>query len=217
MEPEEAGAASPGQRPGEDVETAGGAAPPAQGTPVEGGGFMSRPVVRVAAVAVVLALSVAIYLFRDRFASLAAVGYPGIFLVSLLANATIVLPAPSIFLVFSMGSALPFYWVGLSAGVGEALGELTGYTLGVSGRAVIEKRETYERLRRWMQRRGALTVFVLSTIPNPIVDLAGIAAGSLRYPLWRFLLFCWLGKTIKSLAIAWAGSQSIKAIEPFLR
>ena len=50
-----------------------------------------------------------------------------------------------------------------------------------------------------------------------IVDLAGIAAGSLRYPLWRFLLFCWMGKTIKSILIAWAGSQSIKAIEPFLR
>ena len=164
-----------------------------------------------------IGLSVAIYLFRDRFAGLAAVGYPGIFLVSLLGNATIVLPAPSIFLVFSMGSALPFYWVGLSAGVGEALGELTGYTLGVSGRAVIEKRETYERLRGWMQRRGGLTILALCVVPNPIVDLAGIAAGSLGYPLWRFLLFCWLGKTIKSILIAWAGSQSIRAIEPFLR
>lgn len=216
MEPEEADAASTDWA-GEGGDTVGDKPPPAPSPPGEEGGLLSRPVARVVAVLVVVGLSIAIYLFRDRFAALAAVGYPGIFLVSLLANATIVLPAPSIFLVFSMGGVLPFYWVGLSAGVGEALGELTGYTLGVSGRAVIEKRETYERLRRWMQRRGALTVFVLSTIPNPIVDLAGIAAGSLRYPLWRFLLFCWLGKTIKSLAIAWAGSESIKAIEPFLR
>lgn len=199
------------------------AIPPASDPPEVGrtspdkGGLLSRRPARIAAVVAVVALSVVIYLFRDRFADLAAVGYPGIFLVSLLGNATIVLPAPSIFLVFSMGSALPFYWVGLSAGIGEALGELTGYTLGVSGRAVIEKRETYERLRRWMQRRGALTILVLSIIPNPIVDLAGIAAGSLRYPLWRFLLFCWLGKTIKSILIAWAGSQSIRVIEPFLR
>jgi len=216
VEPEEADAASTDWA-GEGGETVRDKPPPAPSPPGEESGLLSRPVARVVAVLVVVGLSIAIYLFRDRFAALAAVGYPGIFLVSLLANATIVLPAPSIFLVFSMGGALPFYWVGLSAGVGEALGELTGYTLGVSGRAVIEKRETYERLRRWMQRRGALTVFVLSTIPNPIVDLAGIAAGSLRYPLWRFLLFCWLGKTIKSLAIAWAGSESIKAIEPFLR
>lgn len=191
--------------------------PAGTGPPPEKGGLLSRTPVRVAIVLAMIALSVAIYLFRDRFAGLAAVGYPGIFLVSFLGNATIVLPAPSIFLVFSMGSALPFYWVGLSAGVGEALGELTGYTLGVSGRAVIEKRETYERLRGWMQRRGALTILVLSIIPNPIVDLAGIAAGSLGYPLWRFLLFCWLGKTIKSILIAWAGSQSIRAIEPLLR
>jgi membrane protein YqaA with SNARE-associated domain len=164
-----------------------------------------------------LGLSAAIYLFRDRFAQLAAVGYPGIFLVSLLGNATIILPAPSLFLVFAMGGALPFLLVGLSAGVGEALGELTGYAAGAGGRAVIEKRRVYERMHRWMQRRGGLTIFVLSVIPNPVFDLAGIAAGSLRYPLWRFLLFCWLGKTIKTTLVAWAGAQSFRFIEPFLR
>ena len=176
-----------------------------------------RAAVRVVLVTAMLGLSAAIYVFRNSFAQLAAVGYPGIFLVSLLGNATIILPAPSLFLVFAMGSALPFLLVGLSAGVGEALGELTGYAAGASGRAVIEKRQVYERMRRWMQRRGGLTVFVLSVIPNPLFDLAGIAAGSLRYPLWRFLLFCWLGKTIKTTLVAWAGAQSFHFIEPFLR
>src|SRR4030042_6955298 len=75
----------------------------------------------------VLGLSVAIFVLRDSFAELAAIGYPGIFLVSLLGNATIVLPAPSLALVFAMGSALPPISVGLAAGAGEALGELTGY------------------------------------------------------------------------------------------
>ena len=186
-------------------------APPQRAAP------LSRTPVRVALVLFTLGLSVVIYLFRDRVAGLAAVGYPGIFLVSLLSNATLILPVPSPLLVFSMGSALPFFLVGLSAGVGEALGELTGYTLGVGGRAVIEKRETYERLQRWMQRRGALTILVLSIIPNPVFDVAGIAAGSLRYPLWRFLLFCWMGMTIKSTVIAWLGSQSIRVVEPFMR
>jgi membrane protein YqaA with SNARE-associated domain len=182
----------------------------------KGAGPLMRTPVRVALVVATLGLSVAIYLFRGRLAGLAGMGYAGIFLVSLLSNATLILPVPSPLLVFSMGSALPFFLVGLSAGVGEALGELTGYALGVGGRAVIEKRETYERLQRWMQRRGALTILVLSIIPNPVFDLAGIAAGSLRYPLWRFLLFCWLGKTIKSTAIAWLGSQSLHFVEPFL-
>lgn len=164
----------------------------------------------------VLGLSVAIFAFRDRFADLAAIGYPGIFLVSLLGNATIVLPAPSLVLVFSMGSALPPVLVGLAAGVGEALGELTGYAAGFGGRAVIENEETYRRLVAWMERRGGVTVFVLSVIPNPLFDLAGIAAGTLRYPLWRFLLFCWLGKTIKTMGIAWAGALSFNALKPLL-
>jgi len=118
-----------------------------------------------------------------------------------------------------MGSALPPLLVGLVAGAGEALGELTGYALGFGGQAVIgiENEAAYGRLVAWMERRGGITVFVLSAIPNPFFDLAGIAAGSLRYPVWRFLLFCWLGKTIKTTLVAWAGSKSIGLVEQFLR
>ena len=171
---------------------------------------------RFAIIALVLAISIAIFAFRQQFAELAAVGYPGIFLVSLLGNATVVLPAPSLALVFAMGSALPPVLVGLAAGAGEALGELTGYALGYGGQAVIENEATYGRLVAWMERRGGITVFVLSVIPNPFFDLAGIAAGTLRYPVWRFLLFCWMGKTIKTTLVAYAGSRSITLVEQFL-
>jgi membrane protein YqaA with SNARE-associated domain len=179
--------------------------------------FWTGKLFRFLVVLLVLAISFLIYSFRDKFAELAAIGYPGIFLVSLLGNATIILPAPSLALVFAMGSALPPLLVGLAAGVGEALGELTGYAAGFGGRAVIEDQKVYDRLEDWMQRRGGITVFVLSVFPNPFFDLAGIAAGTLRYPLWRFLLVCWLGKTIKTTVVAWAGSQSITLVEQFLR
>ncbi len=178
--------------------------------------FWTGKLFRFLVVLFVLGISLAIFVFRDRFAQLAAIGYPGIFLVSLLGNATIILPAPSLALVFAMGSALPPVLVGLAAGVGEALGELTGYAAGFGGRAIIEDQKMYERLVAWMQRRGGITIFVLSLIPNPFFDLAGIAAGTLRYPLWRFLLFCWLGKTLKTILVAWAGAQSFNAIEPWL-
>jgi membrane protein YqaA with SNARE-associated domain len=189
-------------------------------TPVQAGSepgpFWTGKLFRFLVIVFILGISVAIFVFRDRFVRLAAVGYPGIFLVSLLGNATIILPAPSLALVFAMGSALPPALVGLAAGIGEALGELTGYAAGVSGRGVIEDQKMYDRLKTWMQRRGGITVLILSTVPNPFFDLAGIAAGTLRYPLWRFLLFCWLGKTIKTTLVAWAGAQSINAIKPFL-
>ncbi|MFN2168693.1 MAG: hypothetical protein ACK2U9_20865 [Anaerolineae bacterium] len=136
--------------------------------------FLGGKLFRFLIVALVIALSAAIFAFRDRFAELAALGYPGIFLVSLLGNATIVLPAPSLALVFAMGSALAWPLVGLVAGAGEALGELTGYLAGMGGRAIIEDEKTYGRLVSWMERRGGITIFVLSAIPNPFFDLAGI-------------------------------------------
>lgn len=191
-------------------------APPLMAEPPRPSSFWTSKLFRVLIIVLVLAISVAIYVFRERFADLAALGYPGILLVSFLGNATIILPAPSLALVFAMGSALPPLLVGLSAGVGSALGELTGYAAGVGGQAVIENTKAYGHLVRWMQRRGAITIFFLSVIPNPFLDLAGIAAGSLRYPLWRFFFFCLLGKIIKTVLTAWAGSQSITLVEQFL-
>jgi membrane protein YqaA with SNARE-associated domain len=191
--------------------------PPSSAVPARPSSFWTSRLFRLLILGMVLGVSIAIYGFRDRFAELAAVGYSGIFLVSLLGNATIILPAPSLALVFAMGSALPPLLVGLVAGVGEALGELTGYAAGFGGRAVIEDYDMYQRLAAWMQRRGGITVFLLSAIPNPFFDLAGISAGTLRYPLWRFLLFCWMGKTIKTTVVAWAGSQSIALVEQLLR
>ena len=178
--------------------------------------FWTGKLFRFLVIGVVIGLSAAIFAFRDQFAALAAVGYPGIFLVSLLSSATIILPAPSLALVFAMGSALPWLPVGLAAGAGEALGELTGYAAGFGGRAVIKDQKLYKRLESWMQQRGGITIFVLSIVPNPLFDLAGIAAGTIGYPLWRFLLIAWVGKTIKTSVVAWAGSQSIRLVEQLL-
>jgi membrane protein YqaA with SNARE-associated domain len=143
-------------------------------------------------------------------------GYVGIFLVSFLGNATVILPAPSLAMVFAMGGILNPLLVGLVAGPAEALGELTGYLAGYSGRAAVENRRVYGRLSGWVQRNGALTVFVLSAVPNPFFDLAGIAAGVLRYPLRRFLLFCWLGKSIKTTVFAFAGAYSLEFFRQLL-
>ena len=100
--------------------------------------------------------------------------------------------------------------VGLVAGVAEPIGELTGYMAGYGGSAAIEDRQRFEQLKGWMQRRGFLTILVLSAIPNPLFDVAGIAAGVLHFPVPKFLLACWLGKTIKAIAIAYLGSLSLR-------
>ena len=168
---------------------------------------------QLGAVVFAVAITLIIVLFRDELARFERYGYPGVFFISLLGNATVIFPAPSLAVVFGMGGVLNPLFVGLVAGVGEALGELTGYLAGYGGRAVIEDWEMYEWLERWMQRNGSATIFVLSAIPNPIFDLAGIAAGALHFPLAQFLLSCWVGKTIKTIFFAFVGAQFMDVLE----
>ncbi|NIO71530.1 MAG: hypothetical protein GTN71_21490 [Anaerolineae bacterium] len=171
---------------------------------------------RLLALLLVIAATVAGVLWRDRLGRFVAYGYPGIFLISLAANATVIFPAPSLALVFALGGVLDPILVGLAAGLGEALGELTGYLAGYSGQAVIENREIYDRLHGWMRQYGLATIFFLSVFPNPFFDLAGIAAGALRFPIGYFLLSCWLGKTLKTTVFALAGAHSFFLLGRFL-
>lgn len=164
---------------------------------------------RIMALFVVVALSVFIFSIRDQASELAIYGYPGIFLISFMAYATVLLPAPGVAVVFTMGSVFNPIGVALAAGTGAALGELSGYLAGFSGQAVVERVDIYDRLTVWMQRNGSLTVLVLAAIPNPFFDLAGVAAGSLKMPVLRFLVWCWIGEVIKMSVFAFAGAKSI--------
>jgi uncharacterized membrane protein YdjX (TVP38/TMEM64 family) len=70
---------------------------------------------------------------------------------------------------------------------------------------VVENTRLYQRLVEWLRRWGMLALFFLSLFPF-VFDLAGIAAGVLRYPLWKFLIACWLGRTVLYIAMAFAGA-----------
>ena len=136
-------------------------------------------------------------------------GYFGIFLTSLIGNASIALPIPSLFFTFVGGGTFNWVIVGLVSGIGEALGESTGYLAGFGGSAFIENQALYKRMHHWMEKHGVLMIFVLSVVPNPIIDLAGIAAGASRFGYLKFLSACWVGKSIKTLIFAFAGAYSV--------
>lgn len=173
--------------------------------------------IRILSFLLVTALSLGIYAIRDQVQSLASLGYPGIFLLSILSNATVILPAPGLLFVFAMGAVFNPLGVALAAGAGSAIGELTGYVAGFSGQGVIERVELYEKLKHWMEvneRWRNLAILVLATIPNPLFDLAGMASGALRIPVSRYLFFCWIGKTIKMLLFAYAGASSMHLLGP---
>ena len=172
---------------------------------------------RVLGILFVIAISLTIFSLSDKIEELKGLGYLGAFAIMLLGNATIILPAPGLTIVFALGSALNPVLLGLAAGTGAALGELTGYLAGFSGRAVIENRELYQRFENWMTRYGAISLFVLAVIPNPFFDLAGVVAGALKYRWWRFLILAWLGKTIQSFLVACAGAGSADWVLDWLK
>lgn len=170
-------------------------------------------ILRLLALAAVIGITVFIFSIRDRAEEIAGYGYPGIFILSLLANATLILPAPGWAVTFAMGAVFHPLGVGLAAASGATLGELTGYMAGFSGQAVMENARVYEKLLGWTRRYGGLTIIALAAIPNPLFDLAGIAAGALRMPLGLFLLFTWIGKMIKMVLLAYGGAASIDWLE----
>ena len=154
--------------------------------------------------------------YPEGIEALEGYGYLGVFLISLLLNATIVLPAGNFLVLAALGAVLPSATlVGLAGGLGAAIGELTGYMAGYSGQAIVSRQRVYSRVKGWVEKWGMLTIFLLSVAPL-IFDLAGIAAGVLRFPLWKFFLACWLGRTILYLVIAWGGALGWGVIMRFL-
>lgn len=164
-------------------------------------------------VALLIAMGVTLYVYltfgQGQLRQFQEYGYFGIFLTSLIGNASIALPIPSLFFTFVGGGTFNWVIVGLVSGIGEALGESTGYLAGYGGSAIIENQKLYKRMHYWMEKHGMLTLFTLAVIPNPLFDIAGIAAGASRYGYHKFLFSCWMGKTIKTLIFALAGAYSV--------
>jgi membrane protein DedA with SNARE-associated domain len=170
---------------------------------------------RILALFAVVGVTLYIYSIRHRVDEFAALGYPGIFLIALLANATILLPAPGVAVIYAMGAVFNPWGVGLAAGLGGAIGELSGYLAGFSGQTVVERMDVYDRVRPWVEKYGGWAILVLSAVPNPFFDIAGIAAGIAKMPLGTFLLFTGIGQLIKMTVFALAGHYSISLLSTF--
>jgi membrane protein DedA with SNARE-associated domain len=167
-------------------------------------------ILRIVALLFVIGITVYIYSIRDRVEEYAALGYPGIFLITLMANATVLLPAPGVAVVYAMGGIFNPLGVTIAAGTGGAIGELSAYLAGFSGQAVVERTDFLERVHPWVEKYGPWAILVLAAIPNPLFDTAGIVAGITKMPVGKFLLACWGGQLIKMAMFAFAGYYSVE-------
>lgn len=182
-------------------------------------------IIPILALSFVIAISVAIGVlyYQGRLGVLAQLqyleyyGYPGVFVVSLIWNSTVLVPIPSFWIYYPLAAPpSPFFppLLGLAGGAGAAVGELTGYMAGYSGRGFVQRQRGYARAERWIKRWGAIIIFAFNLVPVFPYDLIGIAAGALRFPLRKFLLLCLAGRSLAYIAVACAGAGWIPL--PFL-
>ncbi len=162
-------------------------------------------ILRWLAIIFVIGLTIILFLNRESIQYLERFGYVGIFLASLLTNASLILPVPGVLITSAMGAVFNPVLVALAAGGGATIGEISGYLAGFSGQRIIEKTKWHDKLEGWMQKYGDLTIVVLAFIPNPAFDIVGMMAGAMRIPLYRFLIFCFIGKVLKMLVFAYGG------------
>ncbi|MBX3053749.1 MAG: VTT domain-containing protein [Caldilineaceae bacterium] len=136
-------------------------------------------------------------------------GYLSVFVISLLSSATVLVPAPGLAVVFAMGAALDPVTLGIIAGIGSGLGELSGYIAGASGRGLILRNKGIHSRLHWFTTRYTYpALFVLAILPLPVFDLAGVMAGALKMRVSHFLTVVISGKIIKHVLVAMVGAGS---------
>ncbi len=167
-------------------------------------------------ISAVVFISLLIWLAAPHLARvLGAYSYFGAFFIAFLASATVFVPAgPLQFAIVGMGRTLDPLLLGLVAGIGSGLGELSGFFIG-HGSAHFLK--TKDKTLKWLlklqssllRRWAGPGVFLLSAMPNPFFDFAGIAAGLMGMKWHEFLFWCIAGRIVRFIMLAYAGAWSV--------
>lgn len=147
-----------------------------------------------------------------------AMGYGGIVLLMGIESACIPLPSEIImpfsgYLVFT--GAMNLWAVATAGAVGCVLGSLVAYAVGAwGGRPLVVKYGKYilishhdlDLADRWFQRHGDITIFVGRLLPVVRTFIA-FPAGVARMPLWRFVVYTFVGSFLWCLGLAWIGMK----------
>ena len=157
-----------------------------------------------------LALAYAMVQFKDLFVGIGTWGYAAIFLVEAGNSAVILVPTPGPAYTAAMAAVLDPLLIGVVGGLGAAVGEMVGYTLGASGKHALEGGRLYARFKKMAEHRFGFAIFAFAALPLPF-DIAGIWAGAVRYPAWRFFAVVAAGKTIKITLISFAVYYGLNA------
>jgi len=183
-----------------------------------------------------IVLSVLGIVYRDQLNNITGIAQYsllGMLLISLAAGSLlsfVAVPVPYWLLVFTLPTILAPEWgllapvlVGFTSALGATLGHIPTFMLGYGGSSLSQKVLTkfdnrfHQRAMTWARKHGAWACFLISAIFNPIHLPMTIAMGTLRYSPPKFLLFSFLGNSVKSLFLAFAGYFGLNSLLSFLR
>ena len=149
-------------------------------------------------------------------------GYLGIFAASLITSATIILPMPFFIIIPAAVQVLDPLGVGIAAGLGAAIGEMTSYLIGIGGNRVagLKKKKTFGRIlehaESWYERHGGFfATFIFAILPLPF-DVVGILCGIMKYNIKKFFIATLLGKVLKYTFLAYASFYGINYLMNFM-
>lgn len=140
--------------------------------------------------------------------------YAGAFALAFLSSASIFIPAgPLQLAIAALGRNFDPLLLGIIAGIGSGIGELTGFFVGRGSAEILSASKSWMKWLVLMQQGlvkkwAGAGIFLLAAIPNPLFDVAGIGAGLIGMRWWEFLAWCILGRTLRFILIAYAGAWS---------
>ena len=143
-------------------------------------------------------------------------GYLSVFALSVLTNAVLFVPSGRGAVLVAGALTLNPLAVAVLTGLGGALGEMTGYALGRSSRAVVKGRAPPPWLQRAAKRNMTVSIIAISIVPSPFVDVIGVVAGRMGYPVGRFLAYSAVGKVIQSIAFVYLALWNLSLVGPWL-
>lgn len=165
----------------------------------------SRLLAIVAGVAALLAFNVAVYALPIDYRALGNLAYPGVFLITFIANATTFVPVPYIPVLMHVArTADNVSFVVLLGALGSVLGESVAYAVGRAEERVLADHPLAKRLHSWLARpwRAAAFLFVFAVPLNPVFDVAGLAAGALGVRYRVFFASVFLARVVRIAIIA---------------
>ena len=165
-----------------------------------------RIILALGGVAVLIGVNVFFYLLPIDYRALGTFAYPGVFIITFIANATTFVPVPYIAVVMHVSRTADLVpLVILLGALGSVLGESVAFAVGRAGEAMAEQATFWRRLERWFSRpmRAWIALFVMAVPLNPLFDVAGIAAGALGVSYRVFFTSVFVARIVRIAIIAW--------------